>query len=279
MTGEAGAAGPRAGPAVDAALNLKTGGICLIVGALVFAIWRLLHGDTPAADAEAALNFVRNRPIYPTVHMFAVLAALVVVIGLLALTRSLNRPGAWLIGQAAVVSATVGLAIFGVESTSEGLALPELAGAASKVDPTQRVEFIRAARAVAAATHGPSLLAMALMIGVPLLLLGIVMVLDQYPSWLGWTGLVIGGITMLAAVGLFLFPSLFPGFLLYGVLGSVIAQLWPGGDGDCDAATCSRSTGHGVANRAKSCWWPASCDHYEAEEAHMAAASREARSL
>jgi hypothetical protein len=82
MTGEAGAAGPRVGPAV-AALNLRTGGICLIVGAAVFAIWRLLHGDTPAAEAEAALNFVRNRPIYPSVHVLAVLAALVVVIGLL----------------------------------------------------------------------------------------------------------------------------------------------------------------------------------------------------
>ena len=54
MTIEAGAAGPRVGLAVDAALNLKTGGICLIVGAVVFDIWRLLHGDTPAADAEAA---------------------------------------------------------------------------------------------------------------------------------------------------------------------------------------------------------------------------------
>jgi hypothetical protein len=32
--------------------------------------------------------------------------------------------------------------------------------------------------------------------------------------------------TVLAALGLFLIPSLFPGFLLYGVLGSVIAQLW-----------------------------------------------------
>jgi hypothetical protein len=192
----------------------------------VFATWRLLHGDTPAADADAALNFVRDRPIYPIVHMFAVLAALVVVIGLLALTRSFDRPGSWLIGQAAVVSATVGLAIFGVESTSEGLALPELADAASKVNPAQRIEFVRAAHAVAAATHGPSLVAIALMIGVPLLLLGIAMVLDRYPSWLGWTGLVIGGTTVLAAVGLFLIPSLFPGFLLYGVLSSVVAQLW-----------------------------------------------------
>jgi len=224
MTVEAAAAGPQVGPAVGAAL--KTGGICLIVGAVLFAICRLLHGDTPASDAEAALNFVRNRPSYPAVHMFAVLGALVVVIGLLGLTRSFDRPGSWLIGQAALVSAMVGLAIFGVESTSEGLALPELADAASKLDPTQRVELVRAAHAVAAATHGPSLVAMALMIGVPLLLLGVAMVLDRYPAWLGWTGLVIGGITMLAAVGLFLIPSLFPGFLLYGVLGSVIAQLW-----------------------------------------------------
>ena len=45
-------------------------------------------------------------------------------------------------------------------------------------------------------------------------------------SWLGWTGEVIGGATLLAATGLFLVPSLFPGFLLYGVLASVVAQLW-----------------------------------------------------
>jgi Domain of unknown function (DUF4386) len=222
---EAQAAGTRVGPSVTVGLNLKAGGVCLIVGSVVFATCRLLHGDTPAADAEAALNFVRDRPIYPAVHIFAVLAALVSLIGLVALTRSLNRPASWLIGQAAVITATVGLAIFGVESTSEGLALPELAAAAN-ADPGQQAELVRAARAVAAATHGPSLLAMALLIGLPLLLLGIAMVLDQYPAWLGWTGIIIGGITALAGIGLFLVPSLFPGFLLYGVLGSVVAQLW-----------------------------------------------------
>ena len=217
---------PLAWPPLTAALNLKTGGVCLIVGAAVFAILRVLHGDTPAADAAAALNFVRNRPIYPAVHVFAVLAALVVVIGLLGVARSLSRPASGLIAQAAVVSATVGLAIFAVESTSEGLALPELARAAAHANPSQRVEFVRVAHAVAAATHGPSLVAMGLMIGIPLVLLGIAMVLDVYPIWLGWAGVVIGGATALAAVGLFLVPSLFPGFVLYGVLGSVIAQLW-----------------------------------------------------
>ena len=106
----------RAEPVLAAALNLKSGGVCLIAGPVIFAIFRILHGDTPAADAEAALNFVRNRPIYPAVHIFAVLAALVSLIGLLALTRSLGRPASWLMGQAAVISGTVGLAIFGVEA-------------------------------------------------------------------------------------------------------------------------------------------------------------------
>jgi hypothetical protein len=138
----------------------------------------------------------------------------------------LSGPASWLIAQAAVLSATVGLAIFGVESTSEGLALAELAKAAANADPGQQVEQVRAARAVAAVTHGPSLVAIALMIGIPLLLLGIAMVLDVYPTWLGCAGVVIGGLISLAAGGLFLIPSLFPGFLLYGLLGSLIAQVW-----------------------------------------------------
>ena len=46
MTVEAGVTGPGAGPTQGAALNLRTGGICLIVGAVVFALWRLLHADS-----------------------------------------------------------------------------------------------------------------------------------------------------------------------------------------------------------------------------------------
>jgi hypothetical protein len=47
------------------------------------------------------------------------------------------------------------------------------------------MEFARAARAVAAATHRPALVAMAVLIGFPLLLFGLAMVLDRYPSGLG----------------------------------------------------------------------------------------------
>lgn len=207
-------------------LNLKFGGICAIAGAVVFAAFRLNHGDTPAADAAAALDFVAARPSYAAVHIFAVFGALAGLVGLISLTGSLTRPTAWLVARAGVASAAVGLAVFSVESTSEGLALPELAGAAAGAAPGERTELVRAAHAVAAATHGPSLIGMALLIGVPLTLLGLAMALDTYPSWLGWTGIAIGAVTLAASVGLFLSPTLFPGALLYGVLASLIAQLW-----------------------------------------------------
>jgi hypothetical protein len=83
---------------------------------------------------------------------------------------------------------------------------------------------------------------MALMIALPLLLLGIAMVLDRYPSWLGWIGLAIGGATMLAAVGLFLIPQ--PVSRLPAVWGAGLGYraAMAGGDWDRDAATCSRRT-------------------------------------
>jgi hypothetical protein len=231
MTTPESGAGFAPGDPATAALNLRVGGVCAIVGAVVFATVRLLHGDTPAADAEASLAFVAARPSYPAVHVLALYAAMVALAGLLALASSLRRPPAWLLGRAGAASATVSLAIFGVESTSEGLALPELATAAARAAPGDRADLVRAARAVAAATHGPSLVAMALLIGVPLLLFGLAMVLDAYPSWLGWAGAAVGAVTLLTATGLFLAPDLIPGALLYGVLASVVAQLWLAGTG------------------------------------------------
>ena len=59
-----------------------------------------------------------------------------------------------------------------------------------------------------------------------MLLVGLSIRLDGYPAWLGILGTVIGAVTLTAAVGLCLWPSLFPGVLLYGVLASVVAQLW-----------------------------------------------------
>ncbi|MGH3671664.1 MAG: hypothetical protein ACRDSH_13685 [Pseudonocardiaceae bacterium] len=208
------------------ALILKIGGVCTIVGAIAFGTLRVLHGDTPGADPRASLAFVATRPIYAGVHIGAVFAALLTLAGLIALASSLTRPGAWMLGRLGVASSLVGMAIFGVESTSEGLALPELAHASANAPADQQAELARAAQAVLAVTHGPSLVAIALLYGISLVLFGLAVVLDDYPSWLGWAGIVVGGATLAAATGQYLQPDLMPGFLIYGVLASILAQLW-----------------------------------------------------
>jgi len=160
------------------------------------------------------------------VHEVALFAALIALAGMIALSSSLTHPLASMLGRLGLASSVVGLAVFGVESTSEGLALSELAAAASHATAGEQTELVRAAQAVASVTHGPSLVAMALLYGFSLLLFGVAMVLDSYPSWLGWAGAVSGAATIIAATGLYLSPTLLPGALLYGVLASVIAQLW-----------------------------------------------------
>jgi hypothetical protein len=207
------------------ATSLKIGGTCALVGAVVFVIVRRLHGDTPGADAAASLTFVANRPIYAGVHIAAVFAALLILAGLISLAGTFTHPVAWVLGRFGVASSLVGLAIFGVEGTSEGLALPELAASAN-ASPDQQADLVRAAHAVLAATHGPSLVAVALLFGITLILFGTSLIYDIYPSWLGWIGIMIGVATLIAATGEYLKPDLMPGFLIYGLLASVLAQLW-----------------------------------------------------
>jgi hypothetical protein len=208
------------------ATSLKIGGTCALVGAVVFVIVRLLHGDTPGADAAASLTVVATRPIYAGVHIAAVFAALLILAGLISLAGTFTHPIAWALGRFGVASSLVGLAIFGVESTSEGLAIPELAAASAQASSDQQAELVRAAHAVLTVTHGPSLVAVALLFGVTLILFGASLTYDIYPSWLGWIGIMIGVATLIAATGEYLEPDLMPGFLIYGLLASVLAQVW-----------------------------------------------------
>lgn len=209
-----------------ARLLRKIGGVCTVVGAVAFMIVRILHGDTPGADAQASLDFVASRPIYAGVHVGAIFAALLTLTGLIALAGSLTQPLAWALGRLGVASSLVGAAIFSLEGSSEGLALPELARARTGASPQEQAELVRAAHAVLIATHGPSLVAIAVLYGLPLLLVGLAMVLDTYPSWVGWAGMIIGAATLIAATGQFLQPDLMPGVVIYGLLASVLAQLW-----------------------------------------------------
>jgi hypothetical protein len=205
---------------------LKLGAGCTIAGALAIAGFRLAHGDLPAADAPAALAFITRHPFYAGIHIGTILGVLAWAGGIVAFSAALRSGLAGVLGRLATASVLVGAAVFIVDFSIDGVAGQDLAAAWETAAPAQRPELELAARTAFTILRGTSLTSILILWGVPLLLLGRAMLLDGYARWLGWTGLTVGAVIILAALALLLREELFPGVLLYGLLASIVVPLW-----------------------------------------------------
>jgi hypothetical protein len=207
-------------------LFLRFGAICLIVGSLVVAGFRLAHGDIPAADPEAALRFIAAHPAYAGIHLGTILGVLVWVGGVIAIWSTLASPLGRLLGRLGGASVLVGAAIFIVDFSIDGVAGQDLATAWTGASPTQQADLVLADHVAATMLRGTSLTSIVILWGVPLLLFALAVMSEGYPAWIGWSGVAVGAVTILAALALLLQPDLFPGVVVYGLLASVLVQLW-----------------------------------------------------
>jgi len=199
--------------------------VCMILGSVAVLGFRLAHGDLPAAEPEAALRFIANHAAYAGVHLGTILGVLVWAGGLIALSGTLTHQAARLLGRLGAASVLVGAAIFTVEHSIDGVAGQALATAWTAAPASGQAEIVRAVDTAFTMLRGTSVIAIAVLWGVPLVLFGRAVMLEDHPSWLGWTGVAVGAATTLGAISLFLQSDLFPGVLLYGLLVSVV-QLW-----------------------------------------------------
>jgi hypothetical protein len=209
---------------VDPAV-LRLGAVCVILGGIAVFGFRLAHGDLPAARPEAALRFITAHPAYAGVHLGAIGGVLVWGGGLITLSGTLGHRFARVLGRLGAASVLVGAAIFIVDFSIDGVAGQALAKAWAAAPPPGRADLVRAADTAFTMLRGTSLTSVAILWGLPLVLFGQAVLLEGYPSWLGWTGLAVGAATIVGATTLALQPDLFPGVLLYGLLVSVV-QLW-----------------------------------------------------
>jgi hypothetical protein len=205
---------------------LRIGGACVVVGSLAVFGFRLAHGDAPAADPDAQLRFITAHPAYAGVHLGTILGVLAWAAGFVALAGTLRHPLAGLLGRLGAASVLVGAAVFVVDFTIDGVAGQDLARAWAAAPPAAQADLVLAARTAGTMLRGTSLTSIAILWGVPLLLFGRAVALEGYPAWLGWTGSAAGAATVLGATALLLQPDLFPGVLVYGLLASVVVQLW-----------------------------------------------------
>jgi hypothetical protein len=205
---------------------LRIGAICLIVGSLAIFAFRLAHGDPPAANPEAHLRFITDHPAYAGVHLGTILGVVLWVGGVIVLASTLTHPLGTLLGRWGVASVLVGAAIFSVDFTIDGVAGQDLATAWAAAPPEEQAELVNATHTAATLLRGPSLIAIVILWGLPLLLVGRAVRLEGYPAWLGGTGMVVGAVTVLGATALLLEPNLFAGVVVYGLLASVLVPLW-----------------------------------------------------
>lgn len=200
--------------------------VCLILGAVAIAGFRNLHGDLPAADPDAALRFITDHPFYAGVHLGTILGVLLWAGGMLTLAGTLGHPVAKVLGRLSAGSVLVGAAVFITDFSIDGVAGQDLAADWAAATPAARPDLELAAQTAFTILRGTSLTSIIVLWGLPLLLVGWVVLLERYPSWLGWSGLGLGAVTVLAAIALLLREDLFPGVLLYGLLISIVMPLW-----------------------------------------------------
>jgi len=184
-----------------------------------------LHGDLPADDAQAALAFIAARPIYASVHLAAILGVLIATGGFVALASTFTQPVTWLLGRVGSAAAVVGAAVYTVDFSTDGMSGAELASKWQAAAPADKPAIVQSVATVFAALHGPSLIGISILWGLTLIVFGWAAIAARYPAWLGWLGVVAGAATFLSATALFLWPNIFDGVVVYGLLVS-LALLW-----------------------------------------------------
>lgn len=205
---------------------LRWGAVSLVLGALGIAGFRMAHGDLPAADPAAALEFLSGHGFYTGVHLGAILGVLAWCGGLIALVGTLSDSGARQLARVGTGLMLVGAAIFITDFSIDGVAAPGLAEAWQAAAPGEKGEIVLATRTVFAVLRGTSLTSILILWGVPLVLYGSALLRDGYPKWLGWYGIGLGAVNSVAALALAFDADLFPGVLLYGLLVSLLTPLW-----------------------------------------------------
>src|SRR5439155_5257157 len=108
-------------PSVAQPNALKLGGLLAAGGAVIFGGFRVFHGDIPADNAEAALNFLQTHPAYPVIHIGSILGVLVWAAGFVVLLGMFTDPVTVLLGRLATACLLTGVAVYAVDFTIDGV--------------------------------------------------------------------------------------------------------------------------------------------------------------
>lgn len=173
---------------------LRLGAGALLAGTVLAGVNDVIVPGRPSETAVSPdyLNLIADRVTWVGTHVGMIIGLLLVILGLVALSRSVGgrRAGMARLGEVtALVGGTIGLVALG----TKGLAMKEIAFAWAGASGAEQAALLAAARAVNAFQLSLATVSTVVYAGVTPILFGLALNgSDDYPSWLGWLALVAG---------------------------------------------------------------------------------------
>ena len=185
---------------------LRMGGVAAIVGSVVFMAAGIAFGNlTHSSEPETVLRVIasRGRMFWPLVQVGFAFGALLWVIALTALTRTLTDGPSWALSRVGVSAVFLGATIYIIDSSISAYALGTIARdwSGSGADMVRYLAFGEIVLRILGGTWAGVI---TFFHGVPFVLFGLAVALSgRYPAWLGWVGLIGGAGSLLCGVPMF----------------------------------------------------------------------------
>ncbi len=174
-------------------VSFRIGAVAGIVGALLAMVGNLLHPATPIGDPQGVARTIAQSETWVPVHLVIVVGLILMLGGLVALSRSIEGGGAGALAQLGSVAAVAGITVGVVLVIIDGVAAKHLADAWEAAPPEEAAAALRVVLAEEAINFAVASLFNILFAGVTFILLGLAVAWSgEYPRWLGWVVVVAG---------------------------------------------------------------------------------------
>jgi hypothetical protein len=171
----------------------RIGSVAGIVGSLLAMVGNLLHPATPSGDPEGVAQTIAQSENWVLIHLVIVVGLILMLGGLVAISRSIESELAGALAQLGFVAAVAGVTVGVILVIVDGVAAKHLADAWEAAPPEEAAAALQVVIAEEAINFALAALFNILFAGVTFILLGLAVAWSgEYPRWLGWVAVVAG---------------------------------------------------------------------------------------
>jgi hypothetical protein len=171
----------------------RIGSVAGIVGSLLAMVGNLLHPATPSGDPHGVAQTIAQSESWVLIHLVIVVGLILMLGGLVAISRSIESELAGALAQLGFVAAVAGVTVGVILVIVDGVAAKHLADAWEAALPEEAAAALQVVIAEEAINFALAALFNILFAGVTFILLGLAVAWSgEYPRWLGWVAVVAG---------------------------------------------------------------------------------------